>query len=305
MNLGYKCDAQDGKGKWYEGTVVQLALGSGDMRVKIYFLAGKDGAGLEEWIPRMSDRLQKLGTEAYAGVHDGMEAFTKIGGALRVVLAQLMPDASSDEREELTIRCADCGVFTAAQLQASIMQWSPAHWLETPIYKGKMRLMRFINELLVTRSGSDFNAPLSGELLQSIMDLLNPPASAAAAAGASEPEPEQEAAPLPAWDQAAAGVEASTIDGLMEVPLAGALVMLERLELRKRMVRIGIRTGAKFLELADLKGVCLSNSPAPKRFAQSSLTETGSPAQVKKGCLISRSISRCVRQTSATLLVTR
>jgi hypothetical protein len=260
MNLGYKCDAQDGAGKWHEGTVVQLAVGTGDSRVKIFFAGlGPGGKGVEEWIPRMSERLQKLGTEAYAGVHDGVDSMTKIGGALGPLLATVMPDAAAEECQELMIRLADCGVFTAAQLQASIMQWSPAHWLETPMYKGKMR---FINELLVTRSGADFKAPLGAGLLEHVMGLLEgsaaPPApeAAAAATAGSEPEPEQESEPppLPVWDRAAAGIEASTIDGLMDAPLATALVLLERPELRKRLMRIGVSSGAKFLALADLDG---------------------------------------------------
>lgn len=254
MNLGYKCDAQDGTGKWHEGTVVQLAVGTGDSRVKIFFPGlGTDGKNVEEWIPRMSERLQKLGTKSYAGVHDGVESMTKIGGALEPLLAMVMPDATADERQELMIRLADCGVFSAAQLQASIMQWSPAHWLETPIFKGKMRL---VNELLVTRSGADFKAPLSSSLLEHIMSLLDPssvPESESAAG--SQPEPESDAEPpLPAWDRAAAGVEANTIDGLMEGPLATALMLLQRPELRKRLMRIGVSSGAKFLALADLDG---------------------------------------------------
>ena len=184
MVVGYSVDAQRTlSGVWYKGSVVAVNSANGKVKIHFHVLATDANGGgnqvADEWIPRTSKNLLKLGTIAYGGVHDGLLEDQRTGGALRPLLQKLfLPQGGDDARwiRRWQLRLADCGVFAAEQLRAALMTWSPAALAlvpPTPVFK---RHMREVNTLLVTRGRPDQlggpREPLSLEQMTRLSQLL-------------------------------------------------------------------------------------------------------------------------------------
>ena len=164
-----------------------------------------------------------------------------LGGVLHNVVTQVFPD--TDQQLSVSLRLAHCGIYSAAELWCAISTVSDAHFYKIPKPFTYDRKARLVNELVV-RSTAEQDI-FSDQTLTAMMALLG-----GGDGGVTEGslgtrilgEPKEEPA----------------VETPMETPMHCALLCCDVLALRRKLMRIGIRTeeqfaaGAKGLESTSL-----------------------------------------------------
>ena len=170
------------------------------------------------------------------------------GAALYPALRSLWPDPTT--QLQWMWKFADCGMNTAEQLVyavklASGMSMGLLKLPKEALLQGKLRL---INELIMKRTAK--GEWINDVDMERILATLQPPKAGAAAE--PEPEPESEAGAAPTPDAASIHpllkTKAEPLARPMDHALLCALLSIERLDLRPKLLQVKVTTVKGFLE---------------------------------------------------------